>query len=240
MPGKAVGRHEALDCNTYISLLAPTHLFFWSIVDLQCFVNFCYTTKWFSYTHILFLFSFLVYSGRLDIVPCALSRTLLFIHSKCNSSHLLTPNCLSGSASQLNMQTLLRGAPGSQQAQLKTPLPWPPPRQWGKSSSALLPIQLLALNSNTVGLPRAGSPHALSLHCYQRLEQGLAQPSSLSFTCSFTRSADIYQALLSARLRGARSRALLHSTPLSGEGAEGAEGILLGGDGARSCWDPAG
>ena len=32
-------------------------LFFWSIVDLQCCVNFCYTAKWFNYTYIYILFS---------------------------------------------------------------------------------------------------------------------------------------------------------------------------------------
>ena len=40
-------------------------------------------------------FSIMVYPRRLDIVPCAIDRTLLFIHSKCNSLHLLTPNSLS-------------------------------------------------------------------------------------------------------------------------------------------------
>ena len=34
----------------------------------------------------------MVYPRRLDIVPCAIYRTLLFIHSKCNSLHLPTPN----------------------------------------------------------------------------------------------------------------------------------------------------
>ena len=36
-------------------------------------------------------FSIMVYPSRLDIVPVLHSRTL-FIHSKCNSLHLLTPN----------------------------------------------------------------------------------------------------------------------------------------------------
>ena len=40
----------------------------------------------------LIFFYNMVYPRRLDIVPCAISRTLLFIHSKCNSLHLSTPN----------------------------------------------------------------------------------------------------------------------------------------------------
>ena len=35
------------------------------------------------------------YPKSLDIVPCAMQRTLLLIHSKCNSLYLLTPNSLS-------------------------------------------------------------------------------------------------------------------------------------------------
>ena len=31
VPGKAVGRHEALNCNTYISLLAPPTFFFFEV-----------------------------------------------------------------------------------------------------------------------------------------------------------------------------------------------------------------
>ena len=30
--------------------------FYWSLVDLQCCINFCCTAKWFSYTHIHILF----------------------------------------------------------------------------------------------------------------------------------------------------------------------------------------
>ena len=37
-------------------------------------------------------FSIMVYPRRLDIVPCAIELNLVFIHSKCNILHLLTPN----------------------------------------------------------------------------------------------------------------------------------------------------
>ena len=44
--------------------------FYWSIVDLQSCVNFCYTAKWFSYTYIFcfMFFSIMVY----HMVPCAI------------------------------------------------------------------------------------------------------------------------------------------------------------------------
>ena len=50
-----------------------------------------------SFIHIyiysfLIFFSIVVYPRKLDIVPWLYSRTLLFIHSKCNSLHLPTPN----------------------------------------------------------------------------------------------------------------------------------------------------
>ena len=44
------------------------------------------------YTFFFIFFSIMVYPRILNIVPCATSRTLLFIHSMCNSLHLLTPN----------------------------------------------------------------------------------------------------------------------------------------------------
>ena len=152
------------------------------------------------------------------------SRTL-FIHSKCNSSHLLTPICLAGSASQLNTQTLLGDAPGSQQPQPETPSPTPP-HQRGRSHSALWPIQLLALNSNTVSLPRAGSPPALFtvlLPAFRTGPGSVFQPLIYLFIHSVSRylSSPAKCQALGSQQQGPSS---LRSC-LSG-GAEGAEGIL--------------
>ena len=63
---------------------------YWYIVDLQYCINFCYTAWWFSYIYIFFFifFSIMVSHRILNIVPCAISRTLLFIHSIRNSLHL--------------------------------------------------------------------------------------------------------------------------------------------------------
>ena len=71
--------------------------FFWCTVDLQCCANLSCPAEWLSYTHtyiifFLIFFSIMVYSMRLDIVPALCRRTLLFIHSKCNSLHLPAPN----------------------------------------------------------------------------------------------------------------------------------------------------
>ena len=44
------------------------------------------------YTHILLFFSIMVYPRGQGIVPVLYIRTLLFVHSTCNSLHLLIPN----------------------------------------------------------------------------------------------------------------------------------------------------
>ena len=63
--------------------------FYWSIGDLQCYVNFCFRAKWFSYTYIYILFnilfhytlsqdieySFLCYS----VGPCCLSILYIIV-----------------------------------------------------------------------------------------------------------------------------------------------------------------
>ena len=69
----------------------------WSILDLQCCINFCYTAKWFSYTYIHILFHILFYCGvsqhiEYSFLCYMVGSTLLFIHSMCNSLHLLIPN----------------------------------------------------------------------------------------------------------------------------------------------------
>ena len=76
--------------------------FYGSRVDLQCCVNFCCTAKWFSYicvcvytyicTFFFIFLSFMVYQGYWIQCPVLCSRTLFFIHSVCNSLHLLTPD----------------------------------------------------------------------------------------------------------------------------------------------------
>ena len=69
--------------------------FYWNTVDLQFCANLCCTAKWLSLTHIYIL---LKYSFPLWFIPeywiyfpVLCSRTL-FIHSKCYSLYLPTPN----------------------------------------------------------------------------------------------------------------------------------------------------
>ena len=69
------------------------HIFNWSIFDLQCSANFCFTAKWFSYKiYMLFfiLFSIMLITGYWIQYPVLYVRAL-FIHSKCNRLYLPTP-----------------------------------------------------------------------------------------------------------------------------------------------------
>ena len=84
------------DSFIHITIFFLKKIFYWCAVDLQCCAHLSCTAEWLSYTHryIFFkiFFSIMVYSRRLDRVPALCRRTLLFIHSKCNSLHLPTPN----------------------------------------------------------------------------------------------------------------------------------------------------
>ena len=72
--------------------------FNWSMVDVQCCVNFCSTAKWFSYIDVhyfqySFPLSFII--GYWIWFPVLCGRTLLFIQSIYKSLHLLAPNSYS-------------------------------------------------------------------------------------------------------------------------------------------------
>ena len=66
-------------------LLFSFNLFYWSIIDSQCCVNFCSIAEWFSYTHItssFIFFSVIIYHRILNTgywipFPALHSRTLL-------------------------------------------------------------------------------------------------------------------------------------------------------------------
>ena len=69
------------------------------MTNLQCCLKFCCTANWLSYTHskiFFFLFFFItVCHWILNIFPCALSRTLLFIIPLYITLHLIIPYSLS-------------------------------------------------------------------------------------------------------------------------------------------------
>ena len=75
------------------------------IIDWQCCVNFCCTTKWFRCIFFFIFFS-IIFTGYWIEFSVLYSRTLLFIYPMYNSLHLLIPN--------------LESIP------LLTPLPWQP------------------------------------------------------------------------------------------------------------------
>ena len=75
--------HFSFPLNHVDFLLFHFVKFYWSIVDLQWFDNFCWVTKWFSYTHIYFkyihiymervnhaMFFYSVYYTQIIISPC--------------------------------------------------------------------------------------------------------------------------------------------------------------------------
>ena len=58
--------------------------FYWSIVDLECCVNFCCIAKWLSCTHaynLFYSFSLWFITGYWNIVPCAMHDDLVFCPS---------------------------------------------------------------------------------------------------------------------------------------------------------------
>ena len=73
------------------------NLFYWRTVDLPHCVNFYCTAKWFSYTYILYIYSFSssfpwwLITGYWIQFLVLYSRTLLFFHPINNSLHLLIP-----------------------------------------------------------------------------------------------------------------------------------------------------
>ena len=64
-----------------ISFFLPFNLLHWSIVNLQCCINFYYIAMWFSYTVLFFFifFSIMIYYRILNIVPCAIGPCCLSI-----------------------------------------------------------------------------------------------------------------------------------------------------------------
>ena len=61
--------------------------FYWSIVDLQCCINFCFTAKWLSYTYIYsFLFNFKNFLATLHGVWDFSSLTRDWTHAPCSGS----------------------------------------------------------------------------------------------------------------------------------------------------------
>ena len=88
-------------CKTLKPFLPPQffliflkNIFYWSIIDLQCCINYCHTASdsdKYTHKHTHRFFHILFHYGYhmiLNLVPCALQEDLLFIHSIYTSLHL--------------------------------------------------------------------------------------------------------------------------------------------------------
>ena len=65
-------------------------IFSWSIVDLQCWVNFCCTARWFSYIYVYIIFHLRFHYGLPQ--DTEYSSLALFVHPVYNSLHRLIPD----------------------------------------------------------------------------------------------------------------------------------------------------
>ena len=65
--------------------------FYWSTVDLQCYVNFCHIAKWFSYIHYIILFHILFHHG---LSQDAEYNSLSYIVGPCCLSILYVTVCI--------------------------------------------------------------------------------------------------------------------------------------------------
>ena len=87
--GKGEGEAPAYKQFTMPSIISaqdyhPGHLafkefikhFYWSIVDVQCYVNFCCTAEWYSYPLFFRLFSHIGHYRVLSRVPCTTQKVL--------------------------------------------------------------------------------------------------------------------------------------------------------------------
>ena len=87
-------QRTAVFCFLFFSFLKK---FCWSTVDLQCFDNFCYTTKWFSYAHTYIhyysdYFPIQIITEYWVAFPVLYSRSPLASHSIYQSVHTPVPN----------------------------------------------------------------------------------------------------------------------------------------------------
>ena len=73
--------HQPPKLRSFVCLSA---CFCWSIVDLQCCVNFCSTAKWFSYTYIYILF----FNWRIIHLQCCLAFCCTSIWISCKFTYI--------------------------------------------------------------------------------------------------------------------------------------------------------